>query len=248
MDMTENVSNQYNLAYTGTLRWGTLRARAYLQDVRHEMDFGDDRRFWYGPGQPPAGSGGDTALNGTPCTPISGTAIVNGKPVGCAAGMPMKTDGRNAGLSLIAAITLADDSLVRVGVEYRQHRLDDWWSPSGAGMWPYAFLNLNDGQRDRYAAYGEWEMRQDSWTHIMGVRFESVDMDAGPVHGYNVDGYPTSGTGGLGNQTRDAALFNSESHARTDDNWDLSWIARFTPSATAVWNRARAEDALTQPL
>ena len=233
MDMTENVSSQYNLAYTSTLDWGTLRARAYLQDVRHEMDFGSDKRFWYGPGQPPTGSGGDAALNGTPCSPISGTAIVNGKPVGCAAGMPMKTDGSNSGLSLSAAITVADDSVVRMGGEYRRYRLDDWWSPSGAGMWPYAFQNLNDGQRDRYAAYGEWEIKRDRWTHVMGVRFETVEMDAGPVHGYNLDSYPTTGTGGLGNQTRDAALFNSESHARSDDNWDLSWIAQFKPSAAS---------------
>lgn len=241
MDMTENVSNQYNLAYTGSLGWGTLRARVYLQDVWHEMDFGDDKRFWYGPGQPPAGSGGDTALNGTPCTPISGTAMVNGKAVGCAAGMPMKTDGRNAGLSLSAAITLADDGIVRAGGEYRRYRLDDWWSPSGAGMWPYTFRNLDDGQRDRYAAYGEWEIRSERWMHIMGARFETVDMDAGQVHGYNLDSYPTSGIGGLGNQTRDAALFNSRSHGRTDRNWDLSWIARFTTSPSSTYELGLAQ-------
>ncbi len=73
MDMTDNQSDQFNLAYTGSLGWGTLRARAYYQHTQHEMDFGDDKRFWYGPGQPPSGSGGDTAVNGTPCSPISGS-------------------------------------------------------------------------------------------------------------------------------------------------------------------------------
>ena len=232
MDMTDNRSDQFNLAYTGSLGWGTLRARAYYQHTRHEMDFGDDKRFWYGPGAPPAGSGGDTAVNGSPCSPISGTIMVDGQMVGCAAGMPMKTDGKNTGVSVSGAIPLFGQSLLRVGGEYQQYRLDDWWPPSGAGMWPYEFLNVNDGQRDRYAAYGEWEINKGRWMHILGARFESVDMDAGPVHGYNLDTYPTSGVGGMGNQTRDAALFNSERRGRTDDNWDLSWLARFTPSAT----------------
>jgi iron complex outermembrane receptor protein len=47
------------------------------------------------------------------------------------------------------------------------------------------------------------------------------------VHGYDRNDFPTSGSGGMGNQTRDAALFNSRSHERTDRNWDLSWIARY---------------------
>jgi iron complex outermembrane receptor protein len=235
MDMTENSSDQYNLSYTGRLDWGTLQARAYYQHTQHEMDFADDKRFWYGPGQPPAGSGGDTAFNGSPCTPISGTMMVNGQMVGCAAGMPMMADGNNTGVTVSAAIPLADRGLVRIGGEYQALRLDDWWPPSGAGMWPYDFLNINDGQRDRYAAFGEWEFRNDRWSSIVGLRFESVSTDAGPVHGYNVNTFPTGGTGGMGNQTRDAALFNSQSRDKSDDNWDLSWLARFTPATTQAY-------------
>jgi iron complex outermembrane receptor protein len=241
MDMTENNSDQYNLGYTGRMDWGTLQARAYYQHTQHEMDFGPDKRFWYGPGAPPAGSGGDTAVNGAPCSPISGTRMVNGQPVGCAAGMPMMADGNNTGVSVSAAIPLADRGLVRIGGEYQALRLDDWWPPSGAGMWPYDFLNINDGQRDRYAAFGEWEIGNDRWSNIVGVRFESVSTDAGPVHGYNTNTFPTSGTGAMGNQTRDAALFNSQSRDQSDDNWDLSWITRFTPAPTQAYEVGLAQ-------
>lgn len=235
MDMTDNRDDRINLVYRGDLAWGKVKAQAYYQHAQHEMDFGDDKRFWYGPGAPPTGSGGDTALNGQACSPISGTAVVRGRQVGCAAGMPMDTDGNNSGFLLSFDVPLDKNGLLRLGAEYRTYGLDDWWSPSGAGMWPYTFLNIDDGQRDRYAAFGEWEIPVGRWTHIVGARFEQVTTDAGPVHGYNLNSFPTSGVGGMGNQTRDAALFNSQSHGRTDNNWDLSWIARFVPADTQTY-------------
>lgn len=216
MDMTDNVSDQFNLAYTGKQHWGTFKARAYYEHTQHEMDFGQDKRYWYAPGT----SG---AQDGTPCSPISAT---------CAAGMPMYTDGKNTGLNVGADIRLAQGDTLRIGGEYQAYRLDDWWTPSGAGMWPNTFWNINDGQRDRYAVFGEWETRKERWTHILGLRHETVDMDAGLVHGYDLASYPTAGVGGAGNQTRDAVLFNTQPHDKTDQNWDLSWLARFTPGDT----------------
>jgi iron complex outermembrane receptor protein len=155
--------------------------------------------------------------------------------------MPMDTDGKNAGLSIGADIPLGSGDVVRVGAEYQYYRLDDYWSPSGAGMWPYTFWNINDGERDRLGLFGEWEIRKDRWTHVLGVRYDVVAMDAGPVSGYNLDGYPTTGVGGLGNQTRDAALFNSQSRDQTDHNWDLAWIARFAPDATQTYELGVAQ-------
>ena len=110
--MTDNLSDQFNLGYTGKQGWGTLKARAYYEHTQHEMDFGDDKRFWYGPGKPPTGSGGDTAINGTPCSPISGIQNGQRQMVGCAAGMPMDTDGKNAGLTVSADIPLAAGDLL----------------------------------------------------------------------------------------------------------------------------------------
>jgi iron complex outermembrane receptor protein len=244
MDMTDNRSDQFNLGYTGNQSWGTVKARAYYEHTQHQMDFGDDKRFWYGPGQPPQGSGGDTALNGTPCSPISGVKMVNGRPVsGCAAGMPMDTDGKTGGFTLSAEIPLAKGGLVRFGAEYQDYQLDDWWSPSGAGMWPYTFWNINDGTRERLGVFGEWEIHKDRWAHILGVRFENVNTDAGPVHGYNVNSYPTSYSTMMdpGFQTRDAALFNTQSRDETDQNWDASWLARFTPDTVQTYELGLAQ-------
>jgi iron complex outermembrane receptor protein len=246
MDMTDNQSNQFNLAYRGDLDWGVLEARTYYQQVEHAMDFGDDKRFWYGPGAPPLGSGGDTALVGQPCAPIAGVRLVNGLPVGCAAGMPMETDAENTGLALSAEIPVYADHLLRIGAEYQGYRLDDWWPPSGAGMWPDTFYNINDGLRDRYAAFGEWEVNRERWSHILGIRYEAVDTKAGPVHGYNTEVFPTSApvagvTLDLGNQIRDAVLFNTGSRDRTDHNLDVAWIVRFNPDPRQTYELGIAQ-------
>jgi iron complex outermembrane receptor protein len=217
MDMTDNVNDQFNLAYTGKLDSGTLKARAYYEHTQHEMDFGADKRFWYGNGAPPTGSGGPTSTVGSPCSPISAT---------CAAGMPMYTDGKTTGVNVNADIRLAQGDSLRVGADYQSYRLDDWWTPSGAMMSPGTFWNLNDGQRDRYAVFGEWETRKDRWTHVLGLRHETVDMDAAAVNGYAATNAMNSF------QLRDSTAFNAQSRSKTDHNLDLSWLGRFTPDAT----------------
>jgi iron complex outermembrane receptor protein len=217
MDMTDNVNDQFNLAYTGKLDSGTLKARAYYEHTQHEMDFGADKRYWYGNGAPPTGSGGPTSTVGSPCSPISAT---------CAAGMPMYTDGKTTGVNVNADIRLAQGDSLRVGADYQSYRLDDWWTPSGAMMSPGTFWNLNDGQRDRYAVFGEWETRKDRWTHVLGLRHETVDMDAAAVNGYAATNAMNSF------QLRDSTAFNAQSRSKTDHNLDLSWLGRFTPDAT----------------
>lgn len=49
MDMTRNGSHQFNLRYQGQYGWGQLQARAYRENTRHSMNFGQDKQFWYGP-------------------------------------------------------------------------------------------------------------------------------------------------------------------------------------------------------
>jgi iron complex outermembrane receptor protein len=66
------VEKTFNLRYLGQYDWGLFEARAYDEKVKPLfMDFGPDKRFWYGPGALPAGSGGDHAVNCSTCSPIA---------------------------------------------------------------------------------------------------------------------------------------------------------------------------------
>ncbi|MHB1083941.1 MAG: TonB-dependent receptor plug domain-containing protein [Thiobacillus sp.] len=187
--MTANDSEQVNLRYQGEYQWGTLAARAYNEHTRHKMIFLEDKQFWY--------------YNAAKVPPL-------------AAGMPMDTEGKNTGALVKADILLSARDTLRVGGEYQRYRLSDWWDPSGAGMWPITFWNINDGQRDRYAVFGEWETRWNrQWLSQFGVRSETVKMDTGAVRGYN-SMYDT-----------DANAFNARDHGRINHNWEVTVLARY---------------------
>ena len=216
MDMLDNTQHRLNLRYLGQFDWGSLEARAYHEKVDHFMDFGADKRYWYG-----AASGGNSPPggNGTPCSPV-GTAA-------CAAGMPMYTEGKTTGASVKGDVALTQQDLLRVGGEYQIYRLDDWWTPSGAMMQPGTFRNINDGRRDRMAVFGEWERQlSPQWMTLAGLRFEHVKTDAG-----NVQGYAATDAGGS-NQLRDSTAFNALTREKTDNNWDMTALARYTPGVT----------------
>lgn len=211
MDMTGNDSEQFNLRYEGQFDWGTLDTRAYNESTRHSMQFADDKLFWYGP-NPPAPN-----TDGISCTPTGGMA-------GCAAGMPMDTDADNTGVVIKADIPLAQGDLLRIGTEMQQYRLDDWWEPSGKGMWPNTFWNIYNGERDRLALFGEWEANINSqWRTQLGIRGEQVTMDTGEVQGYN-----TTSADYLAEST----AFNAADRKKTDNNIDLTALARYTSDKT----------------
>src|SRR5574343_124722 len=217
MDMLDNEQTRINVRYQGQYEWGMLEARAYYEQVDHFMDFGADKRYWYG-----TASGGGAALNGTPCSPISAT---------CAAGMPMYTASKTTGANLKADIDLGANDLLRVGAVYQHYTVTDWWPASGGGMWPNAFENIKDGQRDRLGAFGEWEQRLNGhWQTLLGLRYERVNSDAGRVHGYNLSSAPSTGSGGMMAQTTDAVAFNTADRSKTDHNIDVTALARYTPN------------------
>ena len=68
MDLTDNRQRSTNLRYLGQFGWGRLEARAYRETLDHAMDFGPDKRFWYG-----AASGGNNRpADRRPCARRSG--------------------------------------------------------------------------------------------------------------------------------------------------------------------------------
>ena len=204
MDMTGNNSEQVNLRYTGQYEWGTLQARFYDEHTRHKMNFLEDKAYWY-PGK---------ALLVAPFTP----AIP-------APGMPMDTEGQNTGAVLKADVLLSARDTLRVGGEYQRYRFNDWWEASGnGGMSPNTFKSINNGERDRLAAFAEWEARWNpQWMSQFGVRHETVTMNTGPVQGYN-DTYKT-----------DATAFNAANRSSTDNNLDLSALARYTVDSSKTY-------------
>lgn len=214
MDMTDNQQRRMQLRYLGELASGTLEARIYHEAVDHRMDFGPDKRYWYG---------SNSGL-GAPCAPIR----YMGDPAGsCAAGMPMLSESTTDGLTLAHDWSLGEQDLLRSGIEWQRYRLDDYWLPSGGGMGPGTFWNIRDGERERRAAYLEWESRPSaSWTHVVGLRYESVSTAAGLAQGYSTAAMA------MGNQAREAAAFNAQDRDHSDGHWNFSASARYAISDT----------------
>ena len=212
MDMTRNDGTLVNLHYIGDYAWGSLRARLYQQDTRHEMNFGPDKQFWYG--------GGMMSV--------------------LAPGMPMDTHGKDSGAKLDARIDLSPDNVLKLGSSYQHYAYDEWWPPSpavlppgvmmGGMMGPDTFLNINDGHRNHFGSYAEWQSR---WSPVLrsdlGVRFDRVSMDTGPVQGYNAMMYN-------GAPLFPATTFNASNRQRTDNSWSLSAIVQYAPTAGQTYS------------
>jgi iron complex outermembrane receptor protein len=233
MDMLNNEQTRLNLRYLGQFDWGSLEARAYHEKVDHFMDFGADKQYFYG------------ALPN-----LNNPSITYPVP-----GMPMYTQGTTRGLSLQGEVRLSQRDLLRVGGMLQTYRLDDWWPPAPdcgvgnciGGMAPLTFWNVNDGQRDRKALYGEWEAKWTSqWSSLLGLRVEDVTTNTGTVTGYNSMALPgatnLSGMGiPLGSMYAGSSVapgpggrdaFNAMDRKRADTNWDLTAMASYRPGET----------------
>ncbi|NTW55477.1 MAG: TonB-dependent receptor [Chlorobiaceae bacterium] len=243
MDMLDNKQQVINLHYQGKKGWGKLDARIYAENVDHYMDFGQDKQFVYG-----------------------------SAPYVVAPGMPMYTHGVTVGAALKADIDLSKRDLLRLGAETQLYRLDDWWPPSpadltgmlfssahpdpaiAAGMSPNTFWNINDGKRDRFALFGEWEAKwSPRWTSLLGIRTELVNMDTGPVQGYNnVDPadpyYPSYLYMYYTGYLLSATDFNALDRKRTDINLDLTALARYTPDDSQTYEFGFARKTRTPNL
>jgi len=149
--------------------------------------------------------------------------------------MPMDTRGANLGYSVQAEIPLSPRDTLRVGNELRRFTLNDWWTPvmSMVGsMGPDTLLNVNHGRRDRFGTFAEWETKRGrGWTELVGVRGDLVRMNTGNVAGYNMSATTT----GSSAYFADARDFNALDHHRSDNNFDLTALARYEPSPTSTY-------------
>lgn len=151
---------------------------------------------------------------------------------GTVPGMPMDTLGKNIGASLKGDIALSDNHVLKVGSEYQRYRMNDWWSPSGGGMAPNTFVNINDGQRDRFGLFADLDsIWSDKWMTQAGIRFERVDMNTGSVQGYNTT---------MANYLSESNAFNARDRKRIDNNVDLNLSARYSPNSRQTFEAAFA--------
>lgn len=144
-------------------------------------------------------------------------------------GMPMYTRGNDLGWSVKTEIDWSKDDVVRFGNELHAATLDDWWPPVAGkpGMCCSTFENIHDGRRIRVGTFAEWEhVWSKEWTTLVGVRNDTVWMDTGDVQGYNI----RTDMPGMFLYPLDAAAFNARGHAKTDVNFDLTVLARWTPT------------------
>lgn len=143
-------------------------------------------------------------------------------------GMPMLTEATTRGGLLQANIDLSEIDRLRLGAEGQTYTLYDWWPPVGGSMGPNAFWNIDYGRRNKTDLFAEWERQwTPEWLGLAGIRGTRVMTDAGPVQGYD--------NGLAGTWGNEAAAFNALDHKRTDNNWDMTLLARHIPDPTATY-------------
>ena len=149
--------------------------------------------------------------------------------------MPMDTKGANVGYLVEADIPLSPRDTLRVGNELRHFGLNDWWTPVMAmvgAMGPDTLLNVNNGRRDLFGTFVEWEARRGKgWTELLGVRSDVVRMNTGDVAGYNM----ATNTTGSSAYYADATAFNAQDRYRLDNNFDATALARYEPNSSSFF-------------
>jgi len=161
--------------------------------------------------------------------------------------MPMDTKGSNLGYSVKAEIPLSAQDTLRAGTELHRVTLDDWWPAAmmmTGSMGPNTLWNVQDGRRNRFGTYLEWEGKHGKgWTESLGVRNDEVAMNTGNVQGYNMCGgqmdepaycMMTTQTGSAAYYA-DATAFNAVNHARRDHNFDLTALGRYEPNSNSTF-------------
>lgn len=139
--------------------------------------------------------------------------------------MPMLSDASTDGGSIKTTLLLNARDTLRLGMDFQNYRLDDWWTPiDGFNMGPNTFQNIRNGKRDRLGVYGEWESVWDAeWMTLLGLRTDSVRSSVDPVQGYNTT------------YSLDAAKLNRGDRNTQTQQYDLTALVKYRADANQAY-------------
>ena len=146
--------------------------------------------------------------------------------------MPMNTDARDISSQIKWRLNLDSNSSLLLGQAFYDYRIDDWWSAveGSAMMGPNDYININNGQRKRIAAFAEFESQINTklWLNS-GIRVEHVNTRADDVQPYN-EGMTMMNMNAMPMQPSNAsaaAAFNSKEHDKSDTVVDISVLLNY---------------------
>lgn len=146
--------------------------------------------------------------------------------------MPMNTDARDISSQIKWRLNLDSNSSLLLGQAFYDYRIDDWWSAveGSAMMGPNDYININNGQRKRIAAFAEFESQINTklWLNS-GIRVEHVNTCADDVQPYN-EGMAMMAMSAMPMQPSNAsaaAAFNSKEHDKSDTVVDISVLLNY---------------------
>jgi len=146
--------------------------------------------------------------------------------------MPMNTDARDISSQIKWRLNLDSNSSLLLGQAFYDYRIDDWWSAveGSAMMGPNDYININNGQRKRIAAFAEFESQINTqlWLNS-GIRVEHVNTRADDVQPYN-EGMAMMTMSAMPMQPSNAsaaAAFNAIEHDKSDTVVDISVLLNY---------------------
>jgi iron complex outermembrane receptor protein len=140
--------------------------------------------------------------------------------------MLMLAEGSDTSYEVEAELPLSTQDTLRMGSDFHRQKLNDWWP----GTTPWYVLEqdaviIKNGVRDRLGLFVEWDAKwSQELTTLLGMRRDSVKMDAGQVQGYWITW-----------DAAKAAAFNALAHERKDNNWDFSAQASYQPNESSLY-------------
>lgn len=147
--------------------------------------------------------------------------------------MPMKTKADDYSYQLRWTLPLAEQQTLILGQEYYAFQLDDWW-PALEGsmmMGPNDYININNGKRQRLAAFIEWQQQlSKAWQINSGLRVERVHTNADKVQAYM-----DSPMGDMNDDSLAAQSFNEAKRKQHDTLVDITVSARYDVDEQQQW-------------